>query len=77
MRLLVFSRIISPASKLRTTQDAQSYLENFDVTLSDVYDGLTRIADFRGSLQRYLYDKGRRILPPSDDVIMRSRMRTR
>lgn len=69
MRLLVFSRIISPASKLRTTQDAQSYLENFDVTLSDVYDGLTRIADFRGSLQRYLYDKVRRILPPSDDVI--------
>ena len=69
MRLLVFSRIISPASKLRTTQDAQSYLENFDVTLSDVYDGLTRIADFRGALQKYLYDKVRKILPPSDDVI--------
>lgn len=55
MELLIYGRVISPASKLSTHKDAGAYLESFDVDLNHVYRSLDVIADNMDYIQKRLY----------------------
>jgi len=55
MKLLIFSRILVPASKKKTYADKERYFENFDFSLDDIYRCLTKVVAFKDSLQLHLH----------------------
>jgi transposase len=55
MKLLVFSRILAPASKKKTFEQKERYFENTDFTLDDVYRCLTQVTTFKASLELHLH----------------------
>jgi hypothetical protein len=55
MKLLIFSRILAPASKKKTYEEKNRYFENTDFSLDDVYRCLTQIVSFKDGLQRHLH----------------------
>jgi len=55
MKLLVFSRILAPASKKKTYSQKERYFENFDFSLGDIYRCLTQVVTFKDSLQLHLH----------------------
>lgn len=55
MKLLVFSRILAPASKKKTYEEKDRYFENTDFSLDDVYRCLTQVVTFKDSLQLHLH----------------------
>lgn len=56
-RLLVFSRILAPASKKGTFDDRDFYFEDFgDFSLYDVYHALDIICENNEALQKWIYD---------------------
>ena len=55
MKLLVFSRILAPASKKKTYEGKERYFENTDFSLDDIYRCLTQVVAFKDSLQLYLH----------------------
>ena len=55
MKLLVFSRILSPASKKKTYEQRERYFENTNFSLDDIYRCLTQVVTFKGNLQHYLH----------------------
>jgi len=57
MKLLVFSRILDPASKKKTYQEKDRYFENMQFSLDDVYRCLTQVVTFKDSLQLHLHQK--------------------
>jgi thiol-disulfide isomerase/thioredoxin len=57
MKLLVFSRILAPASKKKTYQEKDRYFENMEFSLDDIYRCLTQTVTFKESLQLYLHQK--------------------
>jgi transposase len=57
IKLLIFSRILIPASKRKTFENKDRYFENFDFTLDDVYRCLTFINSCRDHLQFHLHLK--------------------
>jgi len=57
MKLLVFSRILDPASKKKTYQEKDRYFENMQFSLDDVYRCLTQVVTFKNSLQLHLHQK--------------------
>jgi len=57
MKLLVFSRILAPASKKKTYEGKERYFENTDFSLDDIYRCLTQVVAFKDSLQLYLHRK--------------------
>ena len=69
MRLLVFSRIITPGSKLKTSKTINNYAENFDLSLDDIYHSLDHFNDFKEKIQQYLYKKASSICKPADTVV--------
>lgn len=61
-RLLVFSRILMPASKKGTFDDKGFYFEDFgDFSLDDVYHALDIICENNTSLQKWVYDHSGKI----------------
>ena len=61
-RLLVFSRILMPASKKGTFDDRGFYFEDFgDFSLDDVYHALDIICENNVSLQKWIYDHSGKI----------------
>lgn len=61
-RLLVFSRILMPASKKGTFDDKGFYFEDFgDFSLDDVYHALDIICENNASLQKWIYDHSGKI----------------
>lgn len=61
-RLLVFSRILSPASKKGTFDNRDFYFEDFgDFSLDDVYHALDIICENSEALQKWIYDHSGRI----------------
>ena len=56
MKLLIYSRILDPASKKRTFDRRGDYFEKFDFSLEDVYRCLTFANTFGGDLQRHLHN---------------------
>ncbi len=69
MRLLVYSRIIDPASKLQTSKKITDYAEEFDLSIDDIYHSLDHFDAFKDKFQLYLYKKASSICKPSDTVI--------
>lgn len=55
IKLLVFSRILAPASKKKTYEEKDRYFENTDFSLDDVYRCLTQVVTFKGRLQLHLH----------------------
>jgi hypothetical protein len=55
MKLLVFSRILAPASKKKTYFEKERYFENFDFSLDDIYRCLTQVVTFKDNLQLHLH----------------------
>jgi len=57
MRLLVYSRLLYPASKRATVFNKNMFFENFDFSLDDVYDALTHFDIISDSLQQHLHEQ--------------------
>ncbi|MCC7570584.1 IS1634 family transposase, partial [Candidatus Micrarchaeota archaeon] len=55
MKLLIFSRILAPASKKKTYEEKDRYFENTDFSLDDVYRCLTQAVAFKDGLQMHLH----------------------
>jgi len=55
MKLLIYSRILDPASKKRTFEKRGLYFEKFNFLLEDVYRCLTFADTLRHDLQRHLH----------------------
>lgn len=55
MKLLIFSRILAPASKKKTHENKDRYFENTDFSLDDVYRCLTQVVTFKDRLQGHLH----------------------
>ncbi len=55
--LMVYSRILFPASKKKTYENRNVFFENFsDIALEDVYRALTIFSDNDEELQKWIYD---------------------
>lgn len=57
MKLLVFSRLLHPASKKKTFEDRHRYFEKDNYTLDDVYRCLTFLNKHSNALQLWINDK--------------------
>ena len=57
MKLLIFSRLLAPASKKKTFEDRHIYFEIFNFTLHDIYHCLTFINEKRDRLLLHLHHK--------------------
>jgi len=55
MKLLIYSRILAPASKKKTYEERDRYFENTEFSLDDVYRCLSQIVTFKDDLQLYLH----------------------
>jgi transposase len=55
MKLLVYSRILAPASKKKTYEQKDRYFDNTDFSLDDVYRCLTQVVTFKSGLQHHLH----------------------
>lgn len=61
-RMLVFSRILKPASKKGTFDQKDFYFEDFgDFSIDDVYHALDIICDNNDALQKWIYDHSDKI----------------
>ena len=57
MRLLVFSRLLFPASKRATVLNKDMFFDQFNFSLDDVYDALTHFNKIAVRLQKHLHEK--------------------
>jgi transposase len=57
VRLLVYSRILSPCSKKKTFEEKGQYFDKSDFTLDDVYRSLTFLATLKDALIRHVHSK--------------------
>lgn len=57
MRLLVFSRLLSPGSKKKAFEEREWFFERCDFTLDDLYRSLTRFSKFREALQLWIHER--------------------
>ena len=56
-QVLVYARILFPASKRKTYQDRKRFFEDFgDFSLDDVYKALTIFGQHEAELQKWIYD---------------------
>jgi transposase len=57
MRLLLFCRLLYPASKKKTLELKDRFFDNFNFTLDDVYNSLSHFHEISTDLLRHLHDK--------------------
>jgi transposase len=69
MRLLIFSRILSPASKKKTFEQRGMYYEKMDFSLADVYRCLTKVISLKRDLMAHLDKQIRGQYGRSSDVV--------
>ena len=55
MKLLIYSRVLFPASKKKTYEQKGRYFENSDFSLDDVYRCLSQVITFKDKLQIHLH----------------------
>ncbi len=55
MKVLIFSRILAPASKKKTYEEKDRYFENTDFSLDDIYRCLTQVVSSKDGLQLHLH----------------------
>jgi len=56
-QLLLYGRILKPASKKATVESQNEYFEPFDVTLDAVYESLSLMKDLKEDLQLHLHEQ--------------------
>jgi transposase len=56
MKLMVFSRLIDPASKKKSYDSKDMFFENSDFSLVDMYRALSRMNKFKEELQQFMYE---------------------
>lgn len=69
MKLLVFSRILAPASKKKTYEQKDRYFENMEFSLDDVYRCLSQVITFKDSLKLYLHRQMKNKFGRSTDLV--------
>ena len=57
IKLLIFSRILDPASKKKTFEGKERYFEGTDFSLDDIYRCLTQINTLKDQIQIHLHQK--------------------
>ena len=57
MRLLLYTRLMSPGSKRAAVLDKEQFFDKFDFTLYDVYDGLSHFHKISDKLQLHLHEQ--------------------
>ena len=57
MRLLVFARLLCPASKRATVSVKDTFFDNFKFTLDDVYNCLTHFDGISDALQQHVHER--------------------
>lgn len=69
MKLLVFSRILAPASKKKTYEQKDRYFENAEFSLDDVYRCLTQVVTFKDGLKLHLHRQMKNKFGRSTDLV--------
>ena len=67
LRLMCFSRIINPGSKLSDIRNNNNYVEGFDLNIDNIYDSLDLIDELSTKLTRKLSRECKELMPGSDD----------
>lgn len=57
MRLLLYSRLLTPGSKRAAYLEKERFFDNFDFSLYNVYDALTHFNEISEPLQRHLHEQ--------------------
>ena len=69
MRLLVFSRILDPASKKKTFEQRGAYFEKMDFTLLDVYRCLSKVIGLKRDITLYLHKQMQDIFGRGNGIV--------
>ena len=69
MRLLIFSRILNPASKKKTFEQRSVYFERMDFTLLDTYRCLSEISALRKAIILHLHKQMMELFDRSDELV--------
>ena len=68
MKLLVFGRVLDPASKKATFEGKEGYFERFDFSLNDTYRSLPLFAHYKKQLVKHLHEKAKELYGRSDEL---------
>ena len=69
MRLLIFSRILAPASKKKTYEQRGAYFDKMDFSLTDVYRCLSKVIPLRRDIIFHLHKQMRDLYGRDDGVV--------
>lgn len=69
MKLLVFSRLLHPASKKKTYENKKIFFEKSDFSLDDVYRSLSFFNKHRDSLKLWLHEKIKKQYSRNTDLV--------
>jgi len=69
MRLLIFSRILFPASKKKTYENRGMYFEKMDFSLEDVYRCLTKIIPLKNDVILHLHKQMQDLFGRGDGIV--------
>ena len=69
MRLLIFSRILHPASKKKTFEQRCTYVEKMDFTLLDIYRCLTKITGLKRDIILHLHKQMKELYGRGDGLV--------
>ena len=69
MRLLIFSRILCPASKLKTYEQRGMYYEKMDFALHDVYRCLSKVITLKRDLMIHLNNQMKTLYGRSSNIV--------
>jgi len=69
MRLLIFSRILAPASKKKTYEQRGIYFEKMDFTLSNVYRCLDKVSALKKAVTVHLHKQMMKMYGRSDELV--------
>jgi thiol-disulfide isomerase/thioredoxin len=69
MKLLIFSRILSPGSKKKTYENKDFYFENTEFSLDDIYRCLTQVVTFKDNLKLHLHKQMKKKFGRNTDLV--------
>lgn len=69
MKLLVFSRLLYPASKKKTYENKDIFFEKFDFSLDDVYRCLTFFNKHSDALQLWIHERIKSLYDRNTDLV--------
>ena len=71
MRLLIFSRILSPASKKKTFERRGMYFEKMDFSLVDVYRCMTKVIGLKRDVILHIHKQMQEMFGRGDGIVCR------